>query len=348
MILLGLYSEEGIASSMEIVEKRIIQLRGCSKMCHASTFLKTGLGRELVAWFGGEREGSDDTAIWLTMRESGQSEFSRPKVLHRSDEPHWNPVLFQMDDKTIWLFFKMGKSIHTWRTYLMESVDGGISWSEARELVPGDEGGRGPVKNKPIRIHSGAILAPASFESDEWWSFVDIYDNRSGGWHKSCEVHIKLRGQRNEVSTDIPVSGQSFHGRGVIQPTLWQDEEEMVHMLIRSSEGTLYKSDSADGGENWCPAYPIGVPNNNSGIDLDKMPDGRIVLVCNPVGEDWGRRTPLELLVSDDNGMTFVKMLALETGRGEYSYPSVIAKEDYLYVTYTYNREAVAYMKLKY
>ena len=290
---------------MEIVEKRLIRLQGRSKMCHASTFLKTGSGRELTAWFGGEREGSDDTSIWLSMREKEQTEFSPPELLHQNEEPHWNPVLFQKDDRTIWLFFKIGKSIHSWRTYLMESTDGGSSWTEARELVSGDVGGRGPVKNKPIKLYDGMILAPASFESDEWWAFVDIYDGSKDRWHKSNEIHIELQGQQKAFSKDIPVSEQSFHGRGVIQPTLWQDGERAVHMLMRSSEGTLYKSDSEDGGENWCRAYSIRIPNNNSGIDLDKMPDGRIALVCNPVSGNWGERTPLELFVSDDNGMTF-------------------------------------------
>lgn len=333
---------------MEVVEKILIPLNGCSKMCHASTFLKTGSGRELTAWFGGETEGSDDTAIWLSVRENGESEFSHPKLMHRSGEPHWNPVLFQKNEEIIWLFFKIGKSIHTWRTCFMVSVDEGISWSDVRELVPGDRGGRGPVKNKPIKTVSGKILAPASYEADEWWAFVDIFDDQIGKWHKSDEVHIEFCKKQDAFQRNIPVSEQSFHGRGVIQPTLWQDERQVIHMLMRSSEGVLYKSDSLDEGEHWCRAYEIKVPNNNSGIDLDKMPDNRIALVCNPICQNWGKRTPLELLVSDDNGDSFKAILSLETGEGEYSYPSVTAKEDYLYITYTFNRIAVAYVKIKY
>lgn len=53
---------------------------------------------------------------------------------------------------------------------------------------------------------------------------------------------------KSHYESDIPVSDQSFHGRGVIQPTLWADDENHIHMLLRSTEGKIYRSDSADGG----------------------------------------------------------------------------------------------------
>jgi hypothetical protein len=66
------------------------------------------------------------------------------------------------------------------------------------------------------------------------------------------------------------------------------------------------RSDSEDGGKTWCCAYETGLPNNNSGIDLVKLPSGGLVLAWNPVGNlpnyYKGPRTPLELSYSDDNG----------------------------------------------
>lgn len=46
----------------------------------------------------------------------------------------------------------------TWETFVTKSADNGATWSEAQSLVPG-EISRGPVKNKPIRLASGAWLA---------------------------------------------------------------------------------------------------------------------------------------------------------------------------------------------
>jgi len=54
-------------------------------------------------------------------------------------------------------------------------------------------------------------------------------------------------------------------------------------MLLRSTEGHIYKSDSKDNGSTWCAAYPLDIPNNNSGLDLVRSPKGILYLVCNPV-----------------------------------------------------------------
>ena len=139
---------------------------------------------------------------------------------------------------------------------------------------------------------------------------------------------------------------QSFHGRGVIQPTLWESSPGTVHMLLRSTEGSIYRSDSTDGGVSWCPPYDTGLPNNNSGIDLDRLPNGWLVLACNPVADNWGARTPMSLLVSRDNGVSWDKLLDLDSGKGEFAYPAVVASGPQLHVTYTWKRENIAYWQI--
>ena len=44
---------------------------------------------------------------------------------------------------------QVGWRIPFWRTMVQKSHDG-KTWTHATQLVPGDIGGRGPVKNKPI------------------------------------------------------------------------------------------------------------------------------------------------------------------------------------------------------
>lgn len=56
-------------------------------------------------------------------------------------------------------------------------------------------------------------------------------------------------------------------------------------MLIRASKGFIARNDSQGDGETWYEGYAISLPNNNNGIDLDRTADGRLFLVCNPVGE---------------------------------------------------------------
>ncbi len=330
--------------------KKFMVMEECpTAMCHASTILKLKEKEFIIAWFGGSEEGSSDVAIW--MARGKENDFTSPVVLAKSDEAHWNPVLFRLDENRIILFYKVGNEIRTWRTMYLLSEDNGETFGEERELVEGDKGGRGPVRNKPIRLKSGRILAPGSTEQGIWKAFADISDDGKN-WRKSQEVGIDNlsyeEGQRvvKESDSDIPVSEQSFYGRGVIQPTLWESEENHVHMLLRSTEGKIYRSDSSDGGETWTPAYPTELPNNNSGIDLIKTSEGILYLVYNPVGVNWGRRTPISLAVSRDNGKTWRKIMDLSTGKGEFAYPAIIADDAFLYVTYTYKRSNIAFWKI--
>ena len=87
----------------------------------------------------------------------------------------------------------------------------------------------------------------------------------------------------------------------------------------------------------------MGLPNNNSGLDVARTEEGLLALVCNPV-PGWGRpRTPLSVLLSSDNGNTWTHRLDLETAEGEYSYPAVIATPRGLAITYTWKRERIAF-----
>lgn len=149
--------------------------------------------------------------------------------------PCWNPVLFA-DGERLLLFYKVGEEIPRWQTFIKESPDSGLTWSEGRELVPGDFGGRGPVKNKCIRLQDGALLAPASTEGAGWACFTDRSEDGGRTWHRS---------------PDVPFERGMLSGSGTIQPTLWQDERGTVHMLMRSSEGAIYRSRSEDGGRSW-------------------------------------------------------------------------------------------------
>jgi predicted neuraminidase len=117
-------------------------------------------------------------------------------------------------------------------------------------------------------------------------------------------------------------------------------------MLLRSTRGRIYRSDSADDGRSWSAAAATSMPNNNSGLDLARLADGRLVLACNPIEGNWGRRSPLTLFGSADNGTTFAPLYELESGDGEFSYPAVIAPADGVHVTYTWNRTNIVHCRL--
>lgn len=286
--------------------------------CHASTVLKLRDGTLLCAWFAGTRESAADVRIWYTVCQNGA--WTLPmQIPSEQTIPHWNPVLYEMRDGTVCLFYKIGHHIPDWKTMLV-TFDQDLHPSVPRELIEGDvSGGRGPVKNKPIDLSNGSTLAPGSTERGEWLPFVDRLDG--GVWQK-CSI-------------------PSEDGVALIQPTLWESAHGCVHALMRSDRGCIYRSDSFDFGQTWKTAYPTPMPNNNSGIDCVRTDDGTVVLVCNPIDVNWGVRTPLTVFASTDNGEHFCEALCLEEEEGEYSYPAVICDENKLYISYTWKREAI-------
>ena len=205
---------------MKYAKKELVCETLPTKVCHASTVLKLENGNFLCSWFGGSKEGEPDVDIWIARRNDGK--WQKPERISIDEAaPHWNPVLFQLEDK-IALYFKVGKPITAWKTYVAYSYDNGESWSEPEELVKGDEsGGRGPVKNKPLRLMGGTLLAPASVEDGPWRAFVDISEDNGATWKKTSLI--------------APTEDSA----GIIQPTLWEEEGGRVHMLLRSNQGYI-------------------------------------------------------------------------------------------------------------
>lgn len=325
------------------MQKEFVMAQLPTDFCHGSTILKLADGSFLCAWFGGSKEGNADTAVWLSRKTAAG--WSTPLKIADGAEANWNPVLFYFQN-TVYLFYKEGQSIAEWKTYCRKSADLGITWSEPQELVKGDCGGRGPVRNKPVLLKNGSIIAGGSLEKGLWTAFADLSSDALT-WQKSDSIKIAelnyCAGEKTAES-DIEVSEQSFYGRGVIQPTLWQSSAQSVHMLLRSSEGYIYRSDSADGGKTWTEAYPLAMPNNNSGIDLVQAKfNQELYLVCNPNNRNWGMRSPLSLYHSIDNGLSWQKIYDLETESGEFSYPAIISDDENLYITYTWKRKNIIF-----
>lgn len=297
--------------------------------CHASTLVRLDDGRFLAAWFGGTEEKDDDVGIWMVKGRPGHwdTPFEVAKI---RNEPHWNPVLFKSPEGRIYLFFKVGKEIAQWETWLKTSDDEGNSWSEARELIPGDHGGRGPVRNKPIVLSNGTWLAGASNENGPWNVFFDRSEDEGKSWHATSYVEIDR---------------QAIGGKGVIQPTMWESAPGEVHALLRSAGGVICRSDSRDYGNTWSPVYKTSLPNPNSAIDVTRLPDGTLALVFNPDDQNWGSRGTLAVALSFDNGNTWPRRIDLEAGSkdDEFSYPAIISFGDTMAVTYTWQRKKIAF-----
>jgi predicted neuraminidase len=267
--------------------------------------------------------------------------------------PLWNPVLFREAGGEIWLFYKVGPNVPAWSGAIIRSQDDGKTWSQPH-LLPA--GLLGPAKNKPIQLHNGAILCPTSAETwNTWACWVELSRDGGQSWRR-CGPITAPAGQPASGSAETLVSAtwdaatgtlllpQDFPG--VIQPAIWEYAPDHLRMLMRATRqvGTICLSESLDGGVTWSPARKLAVPNPNSGLDAVRLTDGRVALVCNP--SDVGR-TPLSVLISEDNGETFPQRIDLETQPGEYSYPSILQTRDgSLHVVATHNRHRIEHYQM--
>ena len=318
---------------VEIEKSLVFEQDKFFSQCHASTILKVG-EKLLCAYFAGTKEGDDDVRIFLSVNENGK--WSDPQQMSfTKDVPCWNPVLLEKDG-TIYLFFKAGKKITKWQTFLRKSTDGGESWTDAEELVPGDKsGGRGPVKNKAIVLSDGTVVAPASVETNpKWDAFIDFSKDDCKTWQKGELIFFDHK---------------KAVGKGVIQPTLWEADEK-VYALLRSTEGYVLRSFSEDL-VHWADAERTALPNNNSGIDCVRLPNGDVAVFHNPIAcADWGDRNIISYAVTKDNGESFLPPVEVEMDEdkdAEFSYPAAITDGEYVYLTYTHYRKNVMYRKFR-
>jgi predicted neuraminidase len=293
--------------------------------CHASTIVETAPGSFMASWFGGTAEGKPDVAIWGSHLAPGAASWSAPVELVREEKmPCFNPVLYKTRDGRLCLNYKFGPTPRDWTSANRWSTDGGKTWGPIEYLPAGL---LGPIKNKPLVLKDGVILAPTSVESYKAWAcWVERSTDNGRTWTKHGP---------------ISVPGKPY---GIIQPAIVPVGRKL-RMFVRSTPaiGRICVADSTDGGRTWTDARPIDLPNPNSGIDATGLRDGRIVLIYNHTAKG---RSPINLAVSKD-GERWSTPLALESDPGEYSYPAVIqAADGAVHVTYTWKRERIKYVKL--
>ena len=289
---------------------------------HASTIAETRNGL-VAAWFGGTREGASDVGIWLSRRVGGKwtppVEVATGVTQPDARFPTWNPVLFELRPGELSLFYKVGPNPRAWWGMVRTSSDEGRTWSAARRLP---DGFLGPVKNKPVRLSDGTIIASSSTESPDTPSTWRIHFERSRDNGAAWTVT-----RPPETAGGTPIDA--------IQPSILTHADGRLQAVGRTRSGRIFETWSADRGETWSPVTLTELPNPSAGTDALTLKDGRHLLVYNHTPQG---RTPLNIAISRD-GRTWQMVHVLESEPGEYSYPAVIQTRDGLvHITYTWRR----------
>jgi alpha-L-rhamnosidase len=241
----------------------------------------------------------------------------------------WNPVLYQVPNGELLLFYKVGPNVAGWKGWLIRSKDNGVTWGKPEALPAGF---LGPIKNKPVLLPNGELICPSSTEGNGWMVHFEVTPDFGKTWRMV-----------GPINPDKKVDA--------IQPSILTYKDGRLQILCRSKSPSIVESWSGDNGKTWTPLAPGMLPNNNSGTDAVTLKDGRQLIVYNhvatPKGAKKGARTPLNVAVSQDGKLWKAALVLEDSPVSQYSYPSVIQSSDgMVHIVYTWRRQRVKYVKV--
>lgn len=322
----GILEDEFISAQMPFPES------------HAATIAEIP-GGLAVAWFGGTKERNPDVEIWFSKKIT-PGKWTKPISIANgivNDTLRyacWNPVLYQVPNGDLLLFYKVGPNVSAWKGWMKRSSDGGSTWSLPIALP---ENCLGPIKNKPVLLPNGTLLAPSSTEGKGWKLHMEFSLDQGKTWSRGADLAV----------------ADTTKVLNAIQPSILMLKDGRLMLLARTQQKQFAQSFSADWGKTWSPITLSTVPNNNSGSDGVTLKSGQQLLVYNHVlvpdsiKNGKGARTPLNVAVSND-GLSWQAALILEDSPiSQYSYPSVIQSSDgFIHIVYTWRRENIKYVKI--
>ncbi|MGN0221600.1 MAG: exo-alpha-sialidase [Prevotella sp.] len=228
-------------------------------------------------------------------------------------------------------------------TQYMESTDG-KTWSAPADVKMSDETSlNGIFEQDPHVLSNGRIIGAAHFQPG--LKLCPIYtDDPTGrtGWKKGNFTYTDNGTQSVEL-----------------EPSFFLQEDGKLVMIMRDQKGSYLTlaSTSTDQGVTWTKAVKTNMPDSRAKQCAGNIPDGTAFMVNNPgrvtnsSGTTW--RVPLAITTSAD-GKEFTHSYLLRSGMDDdyparryegkaktlgYSYPKALISGDYLYVSYSTNKD---------
>ncbi|MCA9177634.1 MAG: exo-alpha-sialidase [Planctomycetales bacterium] len=287
-------------------------------------FVRLGDGRVLAIDSASSYVSSDGGATW-----------SEPRPLFAADPPvevSKERSLFRTKEGTLIAgFMNLKERKWTWKnelhdapgatlpTYVMRSMDDGLTWTDVQKL---HDDWTGAVRDM-IQTREGRVI------------FTSMKMRHDPGRHSVLTYSSVDEGKSWKPSNLIDLGGRGHHG-GVTEPTLTELKDGRIWMLIRTNWGEFWSAHSADGGRFWRTLQPSGIPASSAPGLVKRLASGKLMLLWNrpyPDGKDswplsggdglWSdyavsnHREELSLAFSSDDGATWSKpvVLARQTGK---------------------------------
>jgi len=222
--------------------------------------------------------------------------------------------LLRLGDGRIGLWYLVKNSLEDCRAWMRVSTDEAKTWGEARPCMP--ERGYFVVNNDRVaQLKGGRILVPAA--RHDWGK-----DKELKGSHRGVAVCFYsddggATWKQSKSALEAPGKSKS----GLQEPLVVELKDGRVMMLCRTDLGCQYRSYSGDGGVTWSAAEGTEIASPLSPASVERIPgSGDLMMVWNDhrnVGAEYmGKRTPLCVAVSKDEGRTWGKSKVIEGDPG--------------------------------
>jgi sialidase-1 len=277
---------------------------------------------------------SDHATAYLAGRFSSDKGKSWDKADHLilENEGKMNVMsvsLLRLKSGEIALFYLRKNSVTDCIPMLRISGDEAKSWSEPVRCIPDREGYFVLNNHRVIQLKSGRLLMAVAYHGNSIpgrknrlgsvWSYYS--DDNGKNWKPGLEA----------ANPDSVV---------VQEPGVVELKDGKILMWMRTNSGFQYQSSSTDGGVSWSAAQKSNIPSPLSPAAIDRIPQtGDLLLVWNNNDNSntatKGKRTPLTIAISKDEGNTWQKIKNLETDPdGWYCYTAVHFVGSYVLLGY--------------
>ncbi len=181
------------------------------------------------------------------------------------------------------------------------------------------------VRNGPLALSDGGMVLPVHFEL-------------------GLKYPIALRFDRLGAFLGMTRISQRLH---LLQPTLVMRAplEWIALMRDERPHGKIGAATTHDGGRHWTDLADLALDNPDAAVAALSAGRGHMLLAHNPATDSRGT---LDLSQSTD-GVAWQLLQTLEQGRAqdEFSYPAMVWLDHNLWVTYTVERQRIAWLRMQ-
>jgi sialidase-1 len=231
------------------------------------------------------------------------------------------------------LFYLRKTSREDCRPMMCVSTDETRTWSEPRVCITDEVGYYVLNNDRAVQLTSGRIVLPVAWHQgpDKGRDSAGVImcylsDDDGATWRRSTDSFKGYDPSGKRIILQEP---------GVVELT-----DGRLMMFIRTDTGSQYVCHSSDGGDTWSEARPSKLASPLSPASIERVPwTGDLVCVWNDHSGRHpypkGRRTPLCVAVSEDEGKTWGPSRVIEADPdGWYCYTAITCVADRMLLAY--------------